>query len=128
MPATHLLDPPKRPVPSVPAAALREAARPGRSAAAARLYWMLVGNAALYLTAVAIVQQGHNRAWTANVAFSAAVISLVVVRYVDVTRLDGATATGEPASFSDWYRYARRLFMIALGVWITAHATALFGF
>jgi hypothetical protein len=87
---------------------------------------MLAGNAALCLTAVA--QQGHNRAWTTDVAFWAAVISLVVVRYVDVARLDGATATGEPASFSDWYRYARRLFLIALGVWIAAHATALFGF
>ena len=89
---------------------------------------MLVGNAALYLAAVAITQQVHQRAWTADAVFWAAVVSLVLVRYVDIALLGGATAAGEPASFSDWYRYAGRLFVIALAVWIIAHAAAQLAF
>jgi len=89
---------------------------------------MLAGNAVLYLAAVAITQQGHERAWTADAAFWAAVASLVLVRYVDIALLGGATASGKPASLSDWYRYAGRLLLLALAAWIIAHAVALIGF
>jgi hypothetical protein len=85
---------------------------------------MLVGNAVLYLVAVAITQHGHERAWTTDAAFWTAVASLVLVRYVDIALLGGATSSGEPASFSDWYRYAGRLLLLATA----AHAVALIGF
>ena len=43
----------------------------------ARLYWMLVGNAILTLVAVAIAQQGRDRAWATDATFWTAVASIV---------------------------------------------------
>ena len=73
--------------------------------AVARLYRMLTGNTVLYLIARPIAQQGHQSTATTHAGFCAAVVSLVLVRYLDITRLGGATAAGEPASLRDWYRY-----------------------
>jgi hypothetical protein len=96
-------------------------------AALARLYWLLVGNGLLCLLALAIAQQGHERAWTADAAFWTVVASLILVRYLDIARLGGTAATREPASLRDWYLYARRLVLLALAVWIVAHAVPLIG-
>jgi hypothetical protein len=41
--------------------------------------------------------------------------------------LGGTTAAGEPASLRDGYRYAGWLLLLALGVWIVAHAVARIG-
>jgi hypothetical protein len=96
--------------------------------AIARLYWMLVGNAVLFLIAIGIVtQQGRERAWITDAAFWTVAASLVLVRYLDIAMLGGTTASGGPTSFGDWYRYAWRLLLLALAVWIVAHAVALIG-
>jgi hypothetical protein len=92
--------------------------------AIARAYWMLAGNAVLSLLAIAIVQRGRERAWTIDATFWVAGASLVLVRYVDITRFRGATASGKPASLADWYRYAGRLLLVSLTVWILVHAIA----
>ena len=131
MPETKLLDPPKQAdsSPSVNGVPPKQAvARFPLIGAVARLYWMLVGNAVLFLIAIAIVQQGNERAWTTDAGFWTAVGSLVLVRYVDVALLGGATTSGEPASFSDWYRYVGRLLLVALAVWIAAHLVVQIGF
>ena len=97
--------------------------------ALARLYWMLVGNAILSLIVIGIVaQQGRERAWITDAAFWTVVASLVLVRYLDIALLYGTTASGEPASFGHWYRYAWRLLLLALAGWIVAHAVALIRF
>jgi hypothetical protein len=96
--------------------------------AVARLYWMLAGNAILYLLALTIVQQGHRRASTTDVAFFAVVASLILVRYLDIAWLGGATASGKPASLGDWYRYVAWLLPLSLAVWIIARATGWIGF
>jgi hypothetical protein len=90
--------------------------------AVARLYWMLLGNAVLSLIAFRIAQRGPERTWITDVAFWTVVASLVLVRYLDIARLGGTTASGEPASFRDWRQYSWRLLLIALAVWIVAHA------
>jgi len=131
MPETDLLDPPKHAdskLSSIGAPPKQAPPRGPLIGVVARLYWMLGGNAVLYLAAVAITQQGHERAWTADAAFLAAAASLVLVRYVDIALLGGATASGEPASRSDWHRYAGRLLLLALAAWIIARAVALIGF
>jgi hypothetical protein len=89
---------------------------------------MLLGNAILALVALIIVQQGRDRAWATDAAFWGAVASLVLVRYVDIALLDGATASGEPASSRDWRRYTAGLLPLALVMWIGAHAAARIGF
>ena len=88
---------------------------------------MLAGNGILCLTALAIAQQRRERAWTADAIFWTVVASLVIVRYLDIAHLGGTTAAGEPASLRDWYRYAGCLLLLALGVWIVAHAVARIG-
>jgi hypothetical protein len=93
----------------------------------ARIYWMLAGNGILCLTALAIAQQRRERAWTADAIFWMVVASLVIVRYLDIAQLGGTTAAGEPASLRDGYRYAGWLLLLALGVWIVAHAVARIG-
>jgi hypothetical protein len=83
--------------------------KPTLISAVARLYWMLAGNAALYLLALAIAQQ-RQQASTKDVAFFAVVASLILVRYLDIAWLGGATASGKPASLGDWYRYVAGCF------------------
>jgi hypothetical protein len=88
----------------------------------ARLYWMLGGNAALSLLAIGIARQGPERTWVTDAVFWTVAASLVLVRYLDIVLLGGATASGEPASLCDWHRYSWRLLLVALAVWIIAHA------
>jgi hypothetical protein len=95
--------------------------------AVARLYWMLAGNAVVYLLALAIAQQEHQPTSTTDVVFGAAVVSLIL-RYLDITRLGGATAAAEPASLGEWYRYVVWLLLLSLTVWIIARAVAWSGF
>jgi hypothetical protein len=130
MPETHLLDPSKQAASKVSFIGPQPKQADSKRSfigAVARLYWMLVGNAGVYVVAIAITQQGHERAWATDAAFWMAVASLVLVRYVDIALLGGATASGEPASFGDWYRYAGRLLLLSLAVWIIAHAVVLIG-
>jgi len=49
--------------------------------------------------------------------------AMIAVRYLDVTRLKGFTATGEPGSPTQWRRYAG-LLAAALARWVLAHLAA----
>jgi hypothetical protein len=127
MPQTKAVDQPKLAESKVPPSIARPAqpeAMTSLASALARVYWMLAGNAALGLVAIGIVQYGRARTWVTDATFWAIFVSLLVVRYVDITRLQGATASGEPASVDNWYRYAGGLFLISLLVWILAHTVA----
>ena len=129
MPETNLLGLPKLSDPKVslhPLPPKQSDAERSLAGAVARLYWMLVGNAVLYLAAVGITLQSHESPWVIDAVFWAAVASLVLVRYLDITRLHGLTGSGEPASVGDWSRYACRVFLVSLTVWILAHAVAPF--
>lgn len=88
--------------------------------ALARLYWMMLGNAALSLITIGIALRGPERAWLADVAFWTVVASLVLVRYLDIAWLGGTTASGGPASLGAWRRYSWQLLLLALALWIAA--------
>jgi hypothetical protein len=124
----HLLDPPKTCASQADAPSGATSSKPSFVGALARLFWMLVGNAGLFLVALAIAEKGSGGTWTADVAFWAVVASLVLVRHLDIARLGGATASGSPASLRDWYRYTGWLLLVASVVWLIAHAVALVGF
>ncbi|HEY7249832.1 MAG TPA: hypothetical protein VIG37_05005 [Methylomirabilota bacterium] len=74
---------------------------------------MLAGNAALYLLALAIALREPEYGRTTDAGCWTAVASLALVRYVDITLLDEATASGGRASLRDWHRYVRGLLPIA---------------
>jgi hypothetical protein len=61
-----------------------------------------------------------------DLVFWVAVSSLVVVRWLDVTRLEGKTAEGEPATMTHWRHYAAVVTGSALAAWLLAHAVAFF--
>jgi hypothetical protein len=92
--------------------------------AVARVYWMILGNSALYMTALAITQRAPPATWAVDTLFWATVASLVLVRYVDVRVLGGLTASGRRASLRDWHRYSRTLFLLSLALWIASQAVA----
>lgn len=87
-----------------------------------RLTWMAYGNLALVLLAILIAQAGALSAL--DVAFWGAAGVLVWVRYIDVTRLDGLTAEGEPASLRHWRRYTGYLLGASAALWALAHGVA----
>jgi hypothetical protein len=49
--------------------------------AVARVYWMILGNGALYMTALAITQRTPPATWAVDTLFWATIASLVLVRY-----------------------------------------------
>lgn len=90
-----------------------------------RLSWMAVGPALLFFLLFRIAEVG--RATVLDVLYWAVAVGLVVLRRVDITRLGGQTANGDPAGLADWRRYALGVGVAALGLWGFAH-TLLAGF
>lgn len=95
------------------------------ASALARVYWMFVGNFVAGYLAFGIAQHEHRLSWR-DLAFAAALASLVAVRYVDITRLAGKTGDGAPATVADWRRYSTFLLLIGVGAWILAHGVAFY--
>lgn len=90
-----------------------------------RLSWMAVGPALLFFLLFRIAEAG--RATAHDVLYWAVAVGLIVLRRVDITRLGGQTANGDPACLLDWRRYALGMGVAALGLWGFAH-TLLAGF
>jgi len=91
-----------------------------------RAYWLLLGNAALVLSALVISWNRETFFSAADPVFWVLAASLLVARFLDITRCHGTTGTGEPATIETWYRYAGLLVPVALLVWGLAHAWAHF--
>ena len=84
-----------------------------------RLLWLMVGNGALFFLTILIAQR---RALSAlDFAFWATVVGLILIRYIDITRLNGLTKDGEPASLRHWRRYVLFLLLVSAGLWGLAH-------
>jgi hypothetical protein len=89
----------------------------------ARFIWMLIGPVVAILSLLLIFQNRQGSFSTADAFLWGAVVACVVLRYIDVSRLNGLKATGEPASIADWRRYALVLVVIALVLWGFARST-----
>lgn len=79
----------------------------------ARLYWLVVGHAMLAILGMNIWKSGGEWGTFTDIAFLANLGGLVAVRYLDIARLGGTTAQGDPATMAHWRRYSA----IALAVW-----------
>ena len=92
-----------------------------------RLGWMIWGTAALLMTVVFIVKQAGAFS-IADAVFWSIVAVCIGLRYVDIRYLNGQTASGEPATFTHWWRYSLLLGAVALALWGVAHVIGyLFG-
>jgi hypothetical protein len=89
-----------------------------------RLAWMAFGNLALAICLVFIAQHTGRLFSASDAVFWAIIPVLIYLRYLDVTRMKGQTAAGEPASLRDWKRYVALLLIICLVTWIAAHGFA----
>jgi len=84
-----------------------------------RLFWLIAGNLVLFFLAVSIAQR---RALSArDIAYWVTVTVLILARYIDITRLDGQTKDGEPASLRTWRWYTLVLLLASGALWVLAH-------
>lgn len=83
-----------------------------------RLYWMLFGNVALFFASLNVV--ASERLGRADVIYGALTLSLLLARWVDITKLNGMTTRAQPATRADLRRYAIGLLGCALLGWIIA--------
>jgi len=88
-----------------------------------RLFWIAAGNLALLFLAVAIFQRGGFSAL--DLAFWAVVVALASARYADITRFQGRTTSGEPATMRHFRRYLVTMVSLAGGLWVGVHALML---
>ncbi len=89
-----------------------------------RLWWMFIGNFILALCIVFIVKNRGSFWHQADPVFGITVLSLVLVRFIDIRFCKGLTATGGPASMRTWVRYAVFLIVGAAVVWAAAHGVS----
>jgi hypothetical protein len=85
-----------------------------------RLIWLAAGNAFLVILTGLIIQKGTFSAL--DIIFWALVSVLVLVRYYDITRLEGLTAESEPATLQHWKHYTLILLLISSALWVIAHS------
>jgi len=87
-----------------------------------RMFWMVIGNFALVLTAVRIGQDHPGFSLSGfDALFWAIAVTLPVTRYVDIRFLHGQTADSRPATMEDWRRYAAVVIGASLLLWLGVH-------
>lgn len=85
-----------------------------------RLAWMLFGNLALLACAAVIARDDLAPLSLLSGLFWLIVGALIGIRYLDITRYDGQTSKGAPATLKDWKRYSVGLATVSLAVWALA--------
>jgi hypothetical protein len=91
-----------------------------------RFAWVIVGHAAILLSLVWLFQNKPAGFTIVDLIFWGAVAFCIGLRFIDVSRLKGLTATGQPASMTDWRRYALIIGVGALVLWSAVHGAAYF--
>lgn len=89
-----------------------------------RLAWMLIGSVILAFSALSIATSSGTVFSVVDLVFWATVAGAIWLRYIDISRLEGQTVYGQPATMAHWHRYALRFPAAALGIWIIAHIVA----
>jgi len=116
------------PVPTPSATPSLETARPTRLLGLLlRIFWMIAGNAALALSGLYIAQQHGGLFSVAAVCYGIIAAMLIASRYTDIVRYAGTTAYGQPATLTDWRRYAAGMVAISAAGWLAAHGIAYLG-
>jgi hypothetical protein len=96
----------------------------GASGCLLRVYWMLLGNALVFLCAYLIAQAGGLFS-AVDVFYWLAVAGLLGARYVDVRYMNGRTAEGQPATTRDWRRYRLGVLGVSVVLWGAVHLVGL---
>jgi len=89
-----------------------------------RAYWIIIGNAALAFSAMAIAMHRGPFLSVADAVFWGAVVTLAAARLIDIRKGSGRTASGEPATMANGWRYVLALAAVGIVVWGAAHAAS----
>ena len=109
--------PSARQVPAQQAPANQAPQKPvGCLSALMRTFWMAFGNLALFFCAIFAARRPAPSPLDA--VYVGIVSALIVVRYLDITRFQGLTADGDPATLAHWRRYCLFLVPIAAALWV----------
>ncbi|HVP11977.1 MAG TPA: hypothetical protein VMV94_12420 [Phycisphaerae bacterium] len=91
----------------------------------ARFMWMLIGPGVAAISLLLLFQNRQGGFSSADAVLWCAVAACIGLRYIDVSRLNGLKASGEPASIVDWRRYAVIFVIVALVLWGIARRVAI---
>jgi hypothetical protein len=91
----------------------------GFCAVVVRIFWLMGGNLVLFMLAIFIFE-GRGSLWT-DIAFWGVVGALVLLRYIDITRLKGLTSDSQPATLKHWRLYVIKLLAGSGALWGLAH-------
>lgn len=89
-----------------------------------RVFWLLIGNAAIYLALATIAATRPPLPSPLDFVVGITLILMIAARWLDITRNDGRTASGEPATLRHWRRHAVMLVGVTLTAWALAHIIA----
>jgi hypothetical protein len=84
----------------------------------ARFYWMAIGPMIIILIAVAFMMKSLEKNVITNLVYWGLVLSVILVRYLDIRYLKGETADGEPATLKHWKRFCIILLTIYTCLWV----------
>ena len=73
------------------------------------------------MTLLSIVRAGTGWATVLDFVFFVVVAAMVFARWVEQRSGQGATMSGEPSTWEDFRRYAIRLPLLAIALWIVAN-------
>jgi hypothetical protein len=90
------------------------------------IYWMAIGNVALFFSAMLIARDGGITLSILDAVYWAVILSLLAVRYLDIRHFKGDTANGVPATMRDYRTYAWMTLALGTVIWLAAHATTYF--
>lgn len=97
---------------------------PAQAGFALRLFWMLVGNAIIFGSIATIVVNEVAFPSVLDAVIGVTVVLTLAARWIDITRRQGTTAAGEPATRADWRRHALTLVLVAAAGSVVAHMLA----
>lgn len=89
-----------------------------------RLAWMAAGPLVLVISLVYVAEHTGSFLSASDAVFWAAAGLMVALRYLDVTRMKGQTASGKPATLRQWKRFTLLLAAFCLLAWAGAHLIA----
>ena len=84
-----------------------------------RLYWLFVGNGILFILASHIAFKNVGIYY--DIFYWCNSIAIIIARFIDIRFLNGETASGAPATMSDWKRFSPLFFLAAVVIWAIAH-------
>jgi hypothetical protein len=93
--------------------------------ALARIGWMVVGTVLILSLGMAIASRPAWSLGIRDVLFWGAVLATGLLRYIDVTRLDGQTANGGLATNTHLQRYLVGLVVVSTALWVAAQSIGL---